>query len=42
MHMYAVAFMDGDFGTASAIAWLLFVLIAGSTWINKRLLGARA
>ena len=42
MHMYAVAFMDGDFGTASAIAWLLFVLIAGSTWINKRLLGERA
>ena len=42
MHMYAVAFMDGDFGTASAIAWLLFLLIAGSTWINKRLLGARA
>jgi multiple sugar transport system permease protein len=42
MHMYAVAFMDGDFGTASAIAWLLFVLIAGTTWINKRLLGARA
>ena len=42
MHMYAVAFMDGDFGTASAIAWLLFVLIGGSTWINKRLLGARA
>lgn len=42
MHMYAVAFMDGDFGTASAIAWLLFVLIAGATWFNKRLLGARA
>ena len=42
MHMYAVAFMDGDFGTASAIAWLLFVLIAGSTWINKRVLGAEA
>ena len=42
MHMYAVAFMDGDFGTASAIAWLLFVLISGATWINKRLLGARA
>ena len=42
MHMYAVAFMDGDFGTASAIAWLLFVLIASATWINKRLLGASA
>jgi multiple sugar transport system permease protein len=34
--------MDGDFGTASAIAWLLFLLIAGATAINKRLLGARA
>jgi len=42
MHMYAVAFMDGDFGTASAIAWLLFLLIVGATAINKRLLGARA
>lgn len=41
MHMYSVAFTDGDFGTASAIAWLLFVLIAGATWLNKRLLGQR-
>jgi multiple sugar transport system permease protein len=41
MHMYAVAFIDGDFGTASAIAWLLFVLIAGATALNKRLLGGR-
>jgi len=41
MHMYAVAFMDGDFGTASAIAWLLFLLIAGATWLNNRLLGER-
>jgi multiple sugar transport system permease protein len=42
MHMYAVAFVDGDFGTASAIAWLLFMLIAGATALNKRLLGGRA
>lgn len=42
MHMYAVAFTDGDFGTASAIAWLLFMLIAAATWMNKRLLGQRA
>ncbi len=41
MHMYAVAFTDGDFGTASAIAWLLFLLIAAATWLNNRLLGPR-
>lgn len=39
MHLYAVAFSEGDFGTASAIAWLLFLLVAGGTWLNKRLLG---
>jgi multiple sugar transport system permease protein len=42
MHMYAVAFIDGDFGTASAIAWLLFLLIAGATALNKKLLGDKA
>lgn len=41
MHMYSVAFTDGDFGTASAIAWLLFMLIAAATWLNNRLLGQR-
>lgn len=41
MHMYSVAFTDGDFGTASAIAWLLFMLIAVATWLNNRLLGQR-
>ncbi|KQW03135.1 cytochrome C biogenesis protein [Rhizobacter sp. Root1221] len=41
MHMYATAFVDGDFGTASAIAWLLFMLIAGVTWANNRFLGQR-
>lgn len=39
MHLYAVAFSEGDFGTASAIAWLLFLLVAGATWLNRRLLG---
>ena len=42
MHMYRMAFSEGDFGTASAIAWLLFVLIAGATWANNRLLGDKA
>jgi multiple sugar transport system permease protein len=41
MHMYATAFVDGDFGTASAIAWLLFMLIAAVTWANNRFLGQR-
>jgi len=41
MHMYATAFVDGDFGTASAVAWLLFLMIAAATWANHRLLGGR-
>lgn len=39
MHMYSVAFAEGDFGTASAVAWLLFLVVAGATWLNRRLLG---
>ncbi|TAG03172.1 MAG: sugar ABC transporter permease [Burkholderiales bacterium] len=41
MHMYWVAFREGDFGTASAIAWLLFIVIAAVTGLNNRLLGQR-
>jgi multiple sugar transport system permease protein len=41
MHMYSTAFVDGDFGTASAIAWLLFMLIAAVTWLNNRVLGQK-
>jgi multiple sugar transport system permease protein len=41
MHMYVTAFVDGDFGTASAVAWLLFMLIAGVTWLNNKLLGQK-
>jgi multiple sugar transport system permease protein len=37
MFMYRVAFSDGDFGTASAISWLLFLIIAGLTWGNTKL-----
>ena len=36
MFMYRVAFSDGDFGTASAISWLLFGIIALLTWGNAR------
>src|SRR5262249_18769053 len=37
--MYRTAFSDGDFGTASAISWLLFFVIALLTWVNARLFG---
>ena len=37
MHMYATAFVDSDFGTASAIAWSLFVFIAIVAIINNRI-----
>ncbi len=37
--MYRTAFSDGDFGTASAVSWLLFAVIAILTWLNARLFG---
>ncbi|MBB4012856.1 carbohydrate ABC transporter permease [Niveibacterium umoris] len=37
MHMYNTAFVDSDFGTASAVAWILFVLIAVLTTVNNKL-----
>jgi multiple sugar transport system permease protein len=39
MFMYRMAFADGDFGTASAVSWLLFFIIAALTWGNSRLFG---
>jgi multiple sugar transport system permease protein len=38
MYMLKVAMTDGDFGTASAVAWLLFMVVALLTWINNRVL----
>ncbi len=35
--MYRMAFSDGDFGTASAVSWILFLIIAVLTWANSRL-----
>jgi multiple sugar transport system permease protein len=35
--MYRLAFSNGDFGTASAVSWILFLIIAGLTWGNSRL-----
>ncbi|OWQ85303.1 cytochrome C biogenesis protein [Roseateles aquatilis] len=40
--MYRTAFSDGDFGTASAMSWLMFLLIAALTWLNARLFGRDA
>ena len=40
--MYQTAFADGDFGTASALAWALFALIALLTWLNAKLFGKAA
>ncbi|HEX5687298.1 MAG TPA: sugar ABC transporter permease [Ideonella sp.] len=37
--MYRMAFSDGDFGTASAVSWLLFLIIAALTWGNSKLFG---
>jgi multiple sugar transport system permease protein len=37
--MYRMAFSDGDFGTASAVSWLLFLIIVVASWGNSRLLG---
>lgn len=39
MFMYKTAFSSGDFGTASAISWLLFLIISVIAWGNHRLLG---
>ena len=37
MHMYITAFQEGDFGTASAISWILFLNIAVLTWGNNKI-----
>lgn len=37
MFVYRTAFSTGDFGTASAISWLLFLFIAAVSWGNSRL-----
>jgi multiple sugar transport system permease protein len=38
MYMLKMAMNDGDFGTASAVAWLLFIVVATFTWLNNRVL----
>jgi multiple sugar transport system permease protein len=41
MHLYRSAFEFSDFGAASAMSWLLFVLMMGLTVLLRRLLGER-
>ncbi len=41
MFMLKTGMTDGDFGTASAVAWLLFMFIALLTWLNNRLMKPR-
>lgn len=36
MYMYRTAFEFNDFGTASALSWLLFVCVAVLTWLTNR------
>lgn len=36
MYMYRTAFEFNDFGTASALSWLLFVFVAVLTWLTNR------
>jgi multiple sugar transport system permease protein len=36
MYMYRTAFEFNDFGTASALSWLLFLVVAMLTWITNR------
>jgi multiple sugar transport system permease protein len=38
MYLLKVALNEGDFGTASAIAWLLFLVVAAFTALNNRVL----
>lgn len=41
MYMYRTAFEFNDFGTASALSWLLFVFVALLTWLTNRVFRER-
>ena len=36
MYMYRTAFEFNDFGTASALSWLLFICVAFLTWLTNQ------
>ena len=38
IYLYRMAFDFNDFGAASAMAWLLFFMVAGLTWLTNRAL----
>ena len=37
MYLYATAFSEGDFATASATAWLLFMLLMALCLLGRRI-----
>jgi multiple sugar transport system permease protein len=39
--MYRTAFDFNDFGTASAMSWLLFLFVALLTWLTNRVFKER-
>ena len=41
MYLYKTAFDYNDFGTACALAWALFLLIAALTWVNQGIFARR-
>ena len=41
VYLYRMAFDFNDFGGASAMSWLLFVVVALLTWLTHRAFGAR-
>ena len=42
MYMYRTAFEFNDFGAASALSWLLFIVVAMLTWLTNRAFKPRA
>ena len=42
VYLYRMAFDFNDFGAASAMSWLLFIVVAAMTWLTHRTLGTRA
>jgi multiple sugar transport system permease protein len=41
MYMFRTAFEFNDFGLASAISWLLFIIIVVLTWLTHQLLNQK-
>ena len=41
MYLYRMAFEFNDFGSASAMSWLLFVVVAVLTWLTNRAFAPR-